>query len=276
MPFKRVLEPILFGCVSNLLITYIFSKGPVEFILEEFFVACLLAIPIVEVNKFIDRKLDKKLSWTVNAKNRFVTHLVLISISLVLLLNIIGSSYMWLSGKGFFTLREYIIINLVTLSLAFLLTSIRWGVFFYANWVEAESRVSTHQRIADDLRTQITLSDNLLEVQRGATKIQLKVTDIRLAKIEFGTVRIYSSPGEVAVFSGSLAELNMQLPEPLFFQVSRDAILHREAIERVTPSTYGKVQVHTKVAAESDMFIVSRLKASSFRRWYNGNSAAKT
>jgi hypothetical protein len=258
--------------LANVLITYIFNPHSVIFFIEEFVVACVLSIPITELNRIIDRKLEAKISWTEFPKSRFTTHLVLISLSLIVSLNTIGTAYMWITQKGFFSVQELIIINAVTLLLAILLTMVKWSSYFYLHWIKAEARVTVSQQIANTLKQQLLSTNSFIEVQKGATKSRFEISDIRIIKIEFGTVRVHSIMGEKAVFSGTLSELNDVLPNHLFFQVTRDSIIHRDAIKSTTSSSYGKIQLTVSDGDDQFIFTVSRLKAATFRKWYYSSS----
>ena len=269
----RILEPILLGCLANVLVSFIFNPHLVEFFFDEFIVACLLSVPITELNRYIDLWLEKKVSWTEHPLKRFATHLLLISFCLVAVLNTLGKAYMSFAEKGYFSFRELIIINIVTLCLAFLLTMIKWGIHFYSHWIRAETKAIVSEQIADELKRKLTQTASVVEVQKGIAKSKLTVQNIRIAKIELGIVRVFSDTGEGTIFNGSLSELNDQLPDYLFFQVSRDTILHREAIKSITSSTFGKIKLTIKEGDDTFTTSVSRPKAALFRKWYNSISA---
>ncbi len=270
---SRILEPVLLGCLANVLVSFIFNPHSVEFFFDEFLVACVLSVPITELNRYIDLWLEKKISWTKHPFRRFATHLLLISVCFVALLNTLGNAYMSLAEKGYFTFRELIIINSVTLCLAILLTLIKWVIHFYSHWMRAETKASVSEQLADELKRTLTQTTGLIDVQKGTSKTKLEVRNIRMAKIERGIVRVFSTTREGAIFSGSLSELNSQLPDYLFFQVSRDTIIHREAIESIASSTFGKIELTIKEGDETATTSVSRPKAAMFRKWYNSISA---
>lgn len=272
MSLKRILEPILLGCISNTIVSFTFKPYSVEFLLSEFVVACLLSVPITELNRYIDNRLEKKISWIEHPLKRFTHHLLFISFGLVVVLNILGNTYMWITNKGFFSLRELVIINLVTLSLAILLTLTEWAIYFYSNWVRAETKASVIEHLADELKRKLRQADGVIEVQKGAVRSKLAVLTLRIAKIELGTVRVYTNAGERTIFNGSLSELSAQLPNHLFFQAARDTILHREAIISVAPSTFGKIKLVVNEINHASTITVSRPKAALFRKWYNSTS----
>ncbi|WP_160143642.1 LytTR family DNA-binding domain-containing protein [Chryseolinea soli] len=271
---RRILEPVFLGCTANVAINFLFNPRAFEVIPNEFIVACILSIPITEGNRSIDRRLEKRITWLENPRKRLVTHFLLISLLLLIFLNVLGNGYMWIAQKGFFSWKELLTINLVTLCLAMILTLMQWGTHFYSRWVHAESKASASAKMAKDLKMSIAGTSQSIEIQKGISKIRMEIQAIRMAKIAFGTVRLYSNDGECGVFPGTLSQLSAQLPGYWFFQVTRDAILHREMINSISTSTFGKIQVTIKQPHDAG-FIVSRPKAAAFRKWYNSKSARK-
>lgn len=272
MMLRRILEPILLGCLANLIVSILFNPHSVEFSFQEFAIACLLSLPITELNRYIDHRLEK-ISWTSYPRKRFATHLMLISIWLLILLNALGNLYMWITNQGSFSWKEVLIINTVTLCLAILLTALGWGIHFYTRWVQAETKASETERIAGELKQKLTQSTQAIEVRKGTTKSKVEAQAISMAKIQSGVVRIYSKAGEGSIYPGTLSELMAQLPQHLFFQVSRDVILHRDVVKSISSSTFGKIQLVLSEGENQSTVTVSRPKAASFRKWYNSISA---
>ena len=86
-------------------------------------------------------------------------------------------------------------------------------------------------------------------------------------------VRIYCNYGELGFFQGTLTQLKTLLPDYLFFQVTRKAIINREVIRSISSSTFGKIQlIVNERNNNSSIYTVSRPKAAAFRKWYNSNS----
>lgn len=270
---RRLTEPLVLGTISNVVINALFNPRAIEWNLGEFFVAWLLAFPITELNRYIDLRLDDSISWSSQPGRRFLWHFIILSASLVALLNVLGNLYLWVSGMGFFSVNEYLIVNLVTLVLAFLLATVRWAFQFYRRWLTAETEVVVASRLAEELKQGLVRLDENLALQRGTSTVYIPIRTIRLARIESGVVRVYMETGEWFVFSGTLGSLMKLLPPPVFFQVSRDAIVRREAIRKMTSGSFGKVEL--TVEAGGDAVVVSRPKAAAFRRWYHSNSGEK-
>ena len=115
--------------------------------IDEFITACILSIPITELNRYIDKQLEIRINWIVYPKKRFATHLALISLSLLIALNVLGNIYLLITQKGFFSWKEAGIINLVSLGMAIMLTFFNWAVHFYFRWIGAENLASENARL---------------------------------------------------------------------------------------------------------------------------------
>ncbi|MBL0745632.1 LytR/AlgR family response regulator transcription factor [Chryseolinea lacunae] len=271
---RRILEPVLLGSVANVIVNYLFNPHAYAFVAGEFVVACLLSVPITELNRYINGRLDEKMGWLENPRKRLLTHFALLALGLLLVLNVFGNGYMWIMHHGFFSWMQLLIINIVTLAVALFLTLLKWSVHFYAHWVRAERNIQVLSKTADELRQKVEQPLQHIEVQKGTARIRMEIQEILMAKIESGTVRLYSTSGDRSVYAGTLSQLASRLPDFLFFQVSRDAIVRREAIRSVAVSSFGKILLTTKEPnGQAATLTVSRPKAAAFRKWFNSNSA---
>jgi hypothetical protein len=226
------------------------------------------------MNRLIDKWLEKKISWIKHPKKRLIIHLLLILACLLVTLNVLGNAYMLLSQKGFFSWKEVEIINLVVIVLTFLLTFTTWFIHFYSQWMNAENTATQSSLLVEELNQKITQTTQFINLQKGNSKIKAEIKNIRLAKIEFGIIHVYSDSGEYGFFQGTIAQLNTQLPDHLFFQVTRDAILHRETIQGIASSSFGKIDlIVNEPSGNSSAFTVSRPKAAAFRKWYDSISS---
>lgn len=273
MNIKRIAEPVILGSVTNIVVNYIFDPIAPDFDWIEFLIACILAAPVTELNRYINRILEKKFSWENHPWKRFFNHLSYLTLSLILSINILGNAYLWITGKGFFTGKELFIVNLTTLIIALLLTIVNWTADFYRRWRKAEFQLRNATHELKNLKSKIEWSSQSIELQKGNTKYQVKIKDLRMAKSELGVIRVHAVNGENGIFLGTLVQLAAQLPDHLFFRVARNIIIHREMILAITPSTFGKVQLKTKEFTKAgDKITVSRPRASVFRKWYYSTS----
>lgn len=269
----RIIEPILLGTLVNIIINYIFNPKNPDFILNEFMVAWLFAVPITEINHKIDTSLEKKIKWSTNFKKRFSYHLAYLSLSLFFILNVIGSIYIWIIGDSFHTWEELLLINLITFLIAIILTLINWTSHFYSSWIETENKLHISSEKFDELKSKLSPEPQLIELLKGNDLYKIDVNQIQIARSEFGIIWIYFGNKNKGVFNGTLNKLEKLLPERLFFRAARNIIIHRASILALSPSTYGKVDLKVKDRIINDCYItVSRPKASSFRKWFNSNS----
>lgn len=273
---RRIVEPILLGTMAHVLINLIFSSHQFPFVFTEWVEACFLAIPITLWNKYLDSGLESRMSWSIHPRKRFMLHFALMAASLLIILNLFGFIYMRLVYHDFFSVRELKIINLVTMCLAVVLTLSNWAIQFYQRWIAAEKNAHKLTQEKETLQKKVQSHHQLIELQKGTKKWNTEAHHIRLARVEFDTIRVYLSPQDQSVFSGSLTQLKALLPEDIFFLVTRDAILHRNAIESTQPASFGKLEITIQQGYGNTTFTISRLKAATFRKWYNSSSPLKS
>nr|WP_299173348.1 LytTR family DNA-binding domain-containing protein [uncultured Allomuricauda sp.] len=271
--YWRILEPVLLGSIANIVINFIFDPADPDFIFEEFFVAIIFGVVLTEINRLIDKKLDKKISWTNNLGKRFLHQLVYLTTTLLVLINIVGNIYIWVIGDGFYSTGEYVIINLCVFAVALLLTFFKWSMHFYKSWIHAERNLETTHEHLNELKSEFDKKNTRIELLKGNSMLQINASDINFVKAELGVVWVYYDR-EKAVFLNTLTNLMGQLPKHLFFLATRNAIIHRDTIMSISPSTYGKIDLTVKNSLEENNSItISRLKAASFRKWYNSSSS---
>lgn len=103
-------------------------------------------------------------------------------------------------------------------------------------------------------------------------------SDRTIHKIEFSNLSHFTSTNKVVIAnltSGkqiitnfNLTELENLLPGR-FFRINRQFILNKEAIDQVKSIENQKLQVSLKDLETDDAFVVSRYRASEFKRWLN-------
>lgn len=266
----RILQPVLLGSLANIIVNYVFNPSEPDFFLDEFVVAILLSVPITELNFHIDRRLEKSYSWTRSFTKRFFLHLGLLTFCTLFVLNVIGNLYIWLTvGNDFYSFGEMLVINLSLFLVLFLMTFFNWGVSFYRKWKKTERTLEHSQMEIEKLSTNLKETSQEITFQQGKKQIKVAAAEVLIAKSEHGIVRVWTKEGS-AIFSGTLQNLQLALPDSLFFPVSRNVSVQREMIKSISSSTYGKVDVEIK--DQHDKITVSRQKASSFRKWYKSGS----
>ena len=272
----RVLEPILLGSIANLLVNIAFN--PLHFnrwwSLSEFVVAILLCAFITEINRLLEHKIENYYSWTLEPAKRFLCNLFFLTLSVAFVVNVLGNLYVLAIGDSFYTLGEMVTINLMTFLVAFLLTIFRWTTHFFTKWKGAEVVLNESNTRFNSLIAELNEENEMITLTKSNKDYILNIIDVRIALLEFGVVKAYMSKGDFYVFHGSLSRLASLLPERLFFPVTRNMIVHKKAIHSISSASYGKVELQIIGVSSKSMTVhVSRLKAASFRKWYNSSSA---
>lgn len=261
------------GSIANIVINFIFDPTDPDFIFKEFFVAIVFATMLTEISRLIDKRLDKRISWAGNLGRRFLYQLSYLTIALLVLLNVIGNIYIWIIGDDFYSAQELIIINLCVFAVALLLTFFKWSMHFYKNWIHAERNLeATHEHLSE-LKSEFDKKNTRIELLKGNSILHISAEDIHFVKAELGIIWVYYDM-QKAVFQNSLGNLMELLPKHLFFHATRNAIVHRDKILSISPSTYGKISLVIENSLEENAAItISRLKAASFRKWYYSSSS---
>lgn len=273
MNARRIFEPIFLGSAANMLINYLFDPAQPAFLLNEFVIAILLCVPITELNRYIDHMLERRYAWTVAPVKRFAYHLLLLLAILLISLNILGSSYMLLSGQGLFAIWEMFLINTVTFLLALTLTTTNWMIEFLRRWRKSELELEGSKQRLHNLKHKVNQSLHTIELQKGNKKIYVKNEQLRLAIFTHGLVWVYVANGERYLYNSTINELTTLLPGHLFFPVNRKAIIHLEMIQSISSGSHGKIELVTKtIDKDQQYFTISRLKAASFRNWLKSTS----
>ncbi len=270
--YGRVLEPLVLGAIANTIINYIFDPENPDFVLSEFLIAFVFAAIVTEVNRKINSTLEKKYSWTHNFGKRFSSHLIYLTIALILILNVVGNLYLWIVGDGFHTFRELLIINLCVFILALLLTFLKWSTHFYYNWRKTEHHLKASTQQFNTLKSEVSKAEQQIELLKGNDLYKVHANDVQYARIEHEIVWVYFEEGNKGVYQDTLYNLNNMLPDFLFFQTTRNTIVRKDMIQSIASSTYGKIDVKLKGKSFEDYIItVSRPKAAQFRKWYHSN-----
>ena len=270
---SRILEPVLFGVLANILINFCFNPQNPDFIASEFFIAILLATTITETNRIVDTRLNARLNWLTSFKKRLLYHIIFLSTLLLVLLNTLGHSYMWLSGETFHSLDELVLINILALGTAIIMSFVKWGIFLHQNWYKTTEDLKFNTKKIEDLNDQLCKTSSFIELIKGNDTIKLSIESIRIVELEFGMISVFDQENKIGIYKGSLYTIEELLPDQLFFRASRNIIIHKDTIKKITTSTYGKIDITLlPINLLSDKKItISRLKASTFRKWHSNS-----
>jgi len=269
--FWRVLEPILLGSTANIIINIVFNPSNPSgwWSKTEFVVAILFCVPITELNRVVERRLMKKYSG-LNSYKLFAYQLLILSFLLLLLLNGVGRIYHWLIYDDFYEWGEIFIINLIVFLVSFFLVTFKWSVRFYNQLKLTEDHLDKSTQEVHKLSSKLNHSNQTINLKKIDGDYKVNVSDIRIAFIEYGNVKVYDQENTFYTYQGSLTDLANLLPENLFFLATRNIIVHRKTIKSISSLPYGKIQLQIEgFETTISEATVSRPKASSFRKWYH-------
>ena len=269
----RIVQPVLLGTVANVLVNVIFDPAQPDLLWSEFLAAVLLAIPITELNRLIDIRLEKRYNWITSFVRRFVYHLVLLLLCTLLVLNVVGNLYILIRGDGFYAWHELITINMVAFAVSLVLTLFTWMAFYYKRWKLTERSLHQSKDQLDEIRSRMEQVSQPITLYKGKKQFKIRAEEVRQAKSQSGVVRVWLQTGGSGIFGGTLAELLDLLPDQFFFPAGRNMIIHRDTIQSVASSSYGKIAIEIDpYEGHQNSLTISRQKASAFRKWYSGTS----
>lgn len=269
--FWRILEPILLGSFGNIIINIVFNPGNPSgwWSKTEFVVAIIFCVPITEINRLVEKKLEDRYGKDRSYK-LFFYQLLILSFSILIILNVLGRAYHWLMYDDFYEWGEILVINLIVFMLSSFLVTFRWAYKFYRRLKVTESNLDESQHEIEKLASKVNHSDQIIILTKLQGDFSVKAQNIRIAIIEYGSVKVFDMENIFYGYQGTLTELSTLLPDSLFFQVTRNVIVHRKTIQSIASLPYGKIQLKIHdFGSKITEATVSRPKASSFRKWYH-------
>ena len=180
----RILQPVLLGTVANVLVNIIFDPTQPDFLWSEFLAAVLLAVPITELNRLIDLRLEKRYHWITSFARRFVYHLALLLLSTLLVLNVVGNLYIFIRGEGFYAWHELITINVVAFMVSLVLTLFTWMAFYYKRWKLTERSLHRSKDQLDEIRSRMEQASQPITLYKGKKQFKIRAEEVRQANWE--------------------------------------------------------------------------------------------
>ncbi|MEO9484548.1 MAG: LytTR family DNA-binding domain-containing protein [Ekhidna sp.] len=262
----RVLSVFLLGFCSNLLVNIIldfkYQRSLISLSLEETINAVLAAFILLEGMRWITKILDVRLPWEKGVRKRLVLQLGMHLAFLIVVLNLLLISVTFAFYGGFYALGDLIVINISFVSLAFFFSIIDTGIFFFFHW-RKESKVP-------EFLTKGTQKP--LKITSGKSSYLINQHEIHYARYQSGLVMISTGNKQNFSYGSSLDNLMSKLEGERFFKANRQIIVNRSIVNRLTSLDHGKIKVELKVSGEEQQeVIVSRSKASGFRKWIDSN-----
>ena len=106
-------------------------------------------------------------------------------------------------------------------------------------------------------------------VYSGQHLIPVDVSDVAYCYSEDGVTFLKDHQGKRFTLSESLDQLEEDLDPGRFFRANRKFILSADSVNRIERHFHQKLKVHLQPETSEEVFI-SKLKATTFKRWMNG------
>lgn len=137
------------------------------------------------------------------------------------------------------------------------------GIYFFDQW----KKMSLLRESDKNLRSKG------FEVQLGKTVETVPFLNIAAILVSEGTTYLITTDDKNFVLDNSLNKILPKLPSEYFFRLNRRCIVHRQILQGYKKDTNGKLQVFVhKGNLLNDTYIVSRLTAPSFKKWFSAAS----
>lgn len=105
---------------------------------------------------------------------------------------------------------------------------------------------------------------------KGADMYPLHRDMIRLVVKNEASLDVYTADGERLNMSGTLENLEKQLPGDLFFRVNRQVIMHVRSVRSFRAADNGKIEINCTLDGIAPP-VVSQKKAPGFRKWLDAS-----
>jgi hypothetical protein len=136
------------------------------------------------------------------------------------------------------------------------------SLYYYLLWKNSEQK----------LQNASTLKTDGISVREGNKKIKIGLNDIRGFYVEDGFTFILENGGKTHIIDFSLEKLEQKLSPSLFFRINRKFILHRNSVTGFRKIENKKILVLTPPGSSLPTeILMSRLKASEFKKWFEQN-----
>ena len=252
----------LLGILSNTLINAVFDykhqRPPVSLSVEEYVNAIIASWVLLTGARWISKKLDIKLPWEHGVAKRLSIQLPLQLGFIILSLNALLISITYFIYGGFYAFDELIIINISVVSLTFFFSMIDTGIYFFKRWKRGDNS-SIDNEITEQKPIQMSL---------GKSKYLIQQNQIKCAISDSGIVLIITEDQRRLPYHESLETLTKKLMKERFFRANRQTVLSHSAVQSIKSREYGKIEVVLAPSkGQPESVIISRTKASEFRKW---------
>lgn len=155
---------------------------------------------------------------------------------------------------------EFFSFDIFIISVWFLVVNgIYVGMHFYREWQIAEQKRLEENKVkAGGLR-----------VKRGKQELILSFEEVAGFVVDGDYVVCFTQRGDKFFLDQSMDKVASVLPQPSFYRLNRQFLVHRQIISGFEKAENGKLSIVLKTSSFSPKIVVSRIKASDFKKWFN-------
>lgn len=202
--------------------------------------------------------LDRRLPYSRGALKRITVQVLTTTVTGLVIIALL-TEMVSLIARGRPAIPSFYTFDLVIISIwFFVLNGIYIGMFYYRQW---EHVVKNRMDGRDEADIMVTY---------GRSNLKFKPAEILGFWVEDGYVSVCHRDGKRYLTNDSLDKLEKHLPSERFFRLNRQYLIHKDLVNGFRRGDNGKLEV---LISETNIFPsvipVSRLKASSFREWFD-------
>lgn len=210
------------------------------------------------------RRIDQRFAWQNGLKRRLVRHLVY---GLVLpTLVIIGIEALYLVFLLEIPLHEssifYLEMPLVATFCA-LVNLLYFSLYFRKHNLELAAEL--HSEKEKGAQASASVRD-YFTVDQGLRSLNLSVGDVAYFMVQQKNMLLVSEKGTEYLYDASLEKVKSEVSSADFFQLNRQVIAHRKAIDSYERTDTRKLLVHLQPSAAAPVY-VSKSRAPEFLKW---------
>lgn len=247
------------NALVNIVLGWLNDSSYNPFNAGEIFRAYSVMLLVFEGIFYINKKLDKGTSWSEKPGERLVLEIFWTSLWVLVLINVALYLITTFFFGGYYTLSELLVINTITFGVVSLSVLIYRARYFFKLWKMQHSNFSPKPLIQS------------VKIKTGTKNTLIPTDQIRFFNSCNKFTYINTFQSQEYLFDKSLDESEQFLDTNAFFRANRQFIINRASVMEYRSAENGKITVSIHEAPENKPIIISRLKASAFRKWIGSN-----
>ena len=204
-------------------------------------------------------QMDKKMPYGDRPVKRILIQLLLTTVTGLLIIILLTELVSWIARGRPATISFYSFDIFIIVIWFFVINGIYIGMHYYNEW-----KVSEHQRHEEK-----KIRNGGFPVKHGKQNLLIVFNEVLGFYTENGYSILLDKEGKKYFPDISLDKIEKQLPGEWFFRLSRQYILHRNAMSGFKRLNDGKIEVLVRPSENLPASIqVSRLRAPTFKTWF--------